>query len=151
MKRKQRQATDPMTQFAAALRANYFCTSKLTDVEIEDGWRLCSCVGACPRVPKGWVATLPHAHREQCVSACDYHEAGGDRARPCSSPMADKRKRALAANVSCGNEFPGQPGNMYYCSQACNDAGEHVNGGHLCVDIDYPPGPGARARGKAVR
>lgn len=54
---------DVMASFSSAARAGYLCVGKLTDVEIEDGWKLCAQVGPCPRVPKGWSPTAPHAHR----------------------------------------------------------------------------------------
>jgi hypothetical protein len=75
---------------------------------------------------KAWADAFIARRSVACVSACDYHMFGGDQSHPCSSAMADRQRRAIAAGVSCGDETPGRLGAMYYCSQACNDAGEHV-------------------------
>jgi hypothetical protein len=62
------------------------------------------------------------------VEHCDRNFIKGNDG--CLARLARRALKAMGTPAEptpprCGDEWPGQPGRMHYCSQACNDAGEH--------------------------
>jgi hypothetical protein len=84
----------------------------------RDGYKLIPCDG--------------HAHSNAHIDNCGrcaprwgWLMVPADCGRPAGWALCDDINCATHG-VNCGEERPGHPGYMHYCSQACNDAGEHV-------------------------